>query len=594
MKKAICLIGTIFLSSILSVAVMGAQVNLGDITGNYSDAVVEQGIAGVKTNEFYATANDKASIEAVEVLSDNCIIITLDSYFPDFNISDLKLQAYNSDWYGLKPKLQNRITYSDYNISVNKDGKTVVTIQIEQNLNNNRLESSYSDEQEYTDTEKANILKIADNEITWQLDCGGWDKDYSTHYSRAWNGKEDKITKGWKNAEGVALGTIDNSATYSEMYDIALAYALSGDVKYKAGFEKGLEFIKKLQYPTGGFAQVYPRRGNYSDYVTFNDDAMISVLMMLEKIEGKRYPYNTDIISDTNYTQVCEMLDKATDYILKAQLTVAGETAAWCAQHDPVTYKPLGARAYELPSVSGSESVGVIKYLLNQQDNPKAIQAAEAAIKWFENHKVENTAFNKNAKEDLNGDGKIDYFYYKEGNTIWYRFYDLNNGQGFFSDYDGLKYWDISEISENRRTGYSWSGNWPSKIINSYNQYGYFADKIVVSVAGTSSVDINGKTLLSGCTASPLKDNLANSLPVNSEKIYVYGDADGDSIVSATDSAVVLQKVLNDSYTVPLAEKTADYFKYIDVNCSDKLEAADSAIILQKVLNNSFIMDCEK
>lgn len=594
MKKAICLLSSVFISLTLAGAVMGAEVNLDEITGQYSDAVVEQGIAGATVSQYYGTENPNAVIENVEVLGDNCIIITLDSYFPDFNISDLKLQAYTSDWYSLKAKLQDKITYSDYNISVNKEGKTVITIKIDQNLNNNRLESVYNDQQEYSDSEKESILTKADNEISWQLDCGGWDKDYDTHVKRQWNGTEDKITKGWKNASGEALGTIDNSATYSEMYDIALAYALSGEAKYKTSFTKGLNFIKKLQYESGGFAQVYPRRGNYSDYVTFNDDAMISVLMMLEKIEDKRYPYNTDIISDSDYTQICTMIDKATDFILKAQLTVAGERSAWCAQHDPVTYEPLGARAYELPSVSGSESIGVIKFLLNQQDNPQAIQAAEAAIKWFENHKVENTAFDKNATEDLNGDGIIDYFYYKEGNTIWYRFYDLTTAEGFFSDYDGVKYWDISQISENRRTGYAWSGNWPSKIINPYNQYGYFPDKIVVSVAKTKSVDINGKTLLSGNTASPVNDNLASSLPVNSEKTYLYGDADGDGILTATDSAVILQKVLNNSYILPLEEKTADYVKYIDVNCSGEIEATDSAIVLQKVLVNTFKMPVEQ
>ncbi len=574
--------------------VMGAEAELSQITGNYSDAVVSEGIAGSSTTDYTGTENDYASIESVKTLDNNCIIITLDSYFPNFNISDLKLQAYNSDWYSLKASLQDRITYSDYNISVNSEGKTVIALTIDQNINNNRLESEYSDESDLTEDEISAALLKADYEITWQLDCGGWDKDYDLHVTREWNGTESKITHGWTASDGTPLGTIDNDATYSEMADIALAYALSGDEKYKESFEKGMEFLKDLQYESGGFAQVYPRRGNYSDYVTLNDDAMYAVLVMLEKIQDRRYPYNTGVVSDEYFAEIDTMLEKATDYLLKAQITCQGELSAWCAQHDPETYEPRPARAYELESISGSESMGAIKYLMNQWDNPEAVAAAEAAIKWFENHKMENTAFDKNATEDLDGDGIIDYFYYSEGSTLWYRFYDTETGVGFFSDRDGGKYYDISEISEERRTGYAWSGTWPAKLINVYNTVGYYADKIVVTVNGTSSADINGKTLLSGSTCSPTEDNLAYTLALNSSgESFLYGDADADGEVTASDAATVLQKTLNDSFTMPIEEKTDNFLVYVDVDANDEINAADAAAILQKVLNSSFVMNCE-
>ena len=595
MKKFISFILTAsILTSSFICSAFSAEVDLSQLTGDYSDAIVSEGIAGFTTTEYTGTENSKAAIESVKTLGDNTLIITLDSYFPQFNIEDLKFQAYTSDWYSLKANLNRTITYSDYNISVNSQGKTVITVLIDQSIDNNRLVSEYSDKTDYSQSEISSALKAADNEITWQLDCGGWDKDYSTHKSRKWNGTESKITKGWWNAEGTPLGTIDNDATYSEMADIALAYALSGEQKYKDSFDKALDFIRDLQYESGGFAQVYPRRNNYSDNVTFNDDAMINVLIMLEKIEDKRFPYNTGLISEETRLEISGMIDKAIDYILKAQLTVAGETSAWCAQHHPTTYEPVQARAYEHPSVSGSESIGIIKFLLNQQDIPEAVAAAEAAIKWFDDHKSENTAYNAYSTTDYDGDGKIDYFYYKAGSTLWYRFYDLTTGVGFFADIDGSKHWDISEISYERRTGYSWAGNWPSKIITPYYNNGYYPNKIVVSVAKTTSTDINGKTLASGNSCSPESDNLAYSLPVNSEEVFLYGDATADNSLTATDAAMVLQKVLTDSYSMAIEEKTADYLKYIDVDLSGIIEAADAAIILQKVNNDAYTMPVEQ
>lgn len=64
----------------------------------------------------------------------------------------------------------------------------------------------------------------------------------------------------------------------------------------------------------------------------------------------------------------------------------------------------------------------------------------------------------------------------------------------------------------------------------------------------------------------------------------IYGDADGNGSLTANDSAVILQKVLNNSYNMPIESKTHNYLQYIDVNCDSILTAADAAEVLQKVL----------
>lgn len=72
----------------------------------------------------------------------------------------------------------------------------------------------------------------------------------------------------------------------------------------------------------------------------------------------------------------------------------------------------------------------------------------------------------------------------------------------------------------------------------------------------------------------------------------LYGDADYNNELSAGDCAVILQKVLNNSYLMEI-EKLPEYIKYVDVNCNGKIDANDASQILQKVLCPSFKMKCE-
>ena len=170
-------------------------------------------------------------------------------------------------------------------------------------------------------------------------------------------------TSGWFGAKGELIGTIDNEATYTQIRQIAAVYREVPEKKYQESVLRGLDFIFHLQYESGGFAQVYPARGNYSDNVTFNDDAMINVLILLEDVRDGRYPFDSDIVPEEYRVRAAEAIESAIDYILKAQIVQNGKLTAWCAQHDPVTYEPVGARSYEHPSISGFETVGIVKFL---------------------------------------------------------------------------------------------------------------------------------------------------------------------------------------------------------------------------------------
>lgn len=55
--------------------------------------------------------------------------------------------------------------------------------------------------------------------------------------------------------------------------------------------------------------------------------------------------------------------------------------------------------------------------------------------------------------------------------SLWARFYTLENNQPFFSDRDGVKKFNISEIGYERRNGYSWYNSDGLKVFKKYEQW---------------------------------------------------------------------------------------------------------------------------
>src|SRR6185436_15660634 len=102
-----------------------------------------------------------------------------------------------------------------------------------------------------------------------------------------------------------------------------------------------------------------------------------------------------DLFTPEQRTKMATAITGAVDFILKAQIVQGGVKTVWCAQHDPTSYVPRGARSYELPSKSGQESIGVIAFLMSQPQTPEVKAAAQAGIAWFKspNVRVANTAY---------------------------------------------------------------------------------------------------------------------------------------------------------------------------------------------------------
>jgi PelA/Pel-15E family pectate lyase len=219
--------------------------------------------------------------------------------------------------------------------------------------------------------------QIADNILTYQADAGGWPKNIDTA-SKPYTGQRDKLNP-----------TFDNSATTDELRYLAHMVQATHDEKYRTAVLKEIDYILKAQYPNGGWPQFYPPYAEtpYQRYITFNDDAMVRLMLFLREVYSDKL---FDFVDADRRKAANLAFDKGIDCILKCQIKVDGKLTGWCAQHDEIDFSPRPARTYELVSLSGDESVGIVRLLMSlDQPSPEVVQAIDAAVAWFqcrENH----------------------------------------------------------------------------------------------------------------------------------------------------------------------------------------------------------------
>lgn len=327
------------------------------------------------------------------------------------------------------------------------------------------------------------------NITTWQMSHGGFSKAMETKYKSPWDGKASLSS--WYSGT-TPLGMFDNNATVMEMQFLANQYKVSTNAanktKFKNSVNKAADFILTAQHASGSWPQVYPQRTGttYSNMATYNDNAMVRVMTLVQDIVNKKAPFDSDIIDETRRAKLKTALAKSVEFALKAQIINGGKRTVWCQQHDPVSFKPVGARAYELPSKSGSESAGVLAFLMNWPDQTATVQdAVKSGLAWYKATRVANLKWS-------NGN-----FVAASGASMWYRFYNVEDDKYFFSDRDGIKLYNINDVEAERRTGYQWAGDYGSKLLTAAAKY---APTAVVS-SSSAAVSSSSKTVSSSSSA---------------------------------------------------------------------------------------------
>ena len=269
---------------------------------------------------------------------------------------------------------------------------------------------------------------IADAVLLYQRASGGWPKDIEMTVPPA---ATDPAARD---------ATVDNGATTTQIRVLARVRDGQGGMvrRYRDAAMRGLDYLLAAQYPNGGWPQFFPLREDYSRHITFNDNAMVNVLGLLDEAAQGRAPF--EFVDEDRRLKARSAVARGVDVILKAQIVVGGELTAWCAQHDEITLQPRPARTYEHVSLSGMETVGIVRFLMTRPRTPDVIRSIDAAVAWLRRVRLSDAR--------------------------WARFYELGTNRPIFSGRDGVVRYKIEEIEQERRDGYAWLGTWPRALVD--------------------------------------------------------------------------------------------------------------------------------
>jgi len=296
----------------------------------------------------------------------------------------------------------------------------------------------------------------ADKMLIYQLSNGGWPKQLDdksvVNYDLALTPELKEKIK----ATTVLHATFDNKATSREVLYLVKAYKKTQNKNYLKAAEKGLDYILEAQYANGGWPQYYPDKALYRSEITYNDDAMINVLNILQDIATQTNDFEN--VNSLYIEKAKAAVNKGISCILKTQVKQNGKLTIWAAQYDKDSMLPAKARAFEPASLSTSESANVIRFLMRLKNPSTEIKnSIDGAVKWFTEYKINGYRFDR--QKTVSG------LVADNAAVVWARFYDLEKNIPIFGDRDNTVKLKLEELSPERRNGYAWYGNWGQKLI---------------------------------------------------------------------------------------------------------------------------------
>lgn len=259
----------------------------------------------------------------------------------------------------------------------------------------------------------------------------------------------------------IQYSTFDNGATVNEMIFLGEVYKTSKKTKYLKALIKGLNFIFSSQYGSGGWPQA-PSLSGYHRNITFNDYAMVNIMILLYKVSKRKPPF--DFLPEELRKKAEKSFKLGLACILKCQFSQNGKLTGWSQQYDPITLKPASGRSFEKKGICSAETASIISLLISIKKPSKAvINSVNNAVSWLKSVAIKK---HKLQKYKVNYGRGFDVRLVKDKNAprIWARYYDINSNKPFFCGRDGVKKYDIQNISVERRTGYSWYGFWPDRF----------------------------------------------------------------------------------------------------------------------------------
>jgi PelA/Pel-15E family pectate lyase len=301
--------------------------------------------------------------------------------------------------------------------------------------------------------------RIADNVLLYQRRTGGWPKNIdmaapldAADISRVTGEKSDTDS------------TIDNDATTTQIRLLARVLAATGQARFKAGVVEGLRYLFDAQYANGGWPQFFPLRADYSRHITFNDDAMVRVMTLVRDVAEGREPFS--FVDAATRARAAGAFERGVLVVLATQVKVKGVLTAWCAQHDEITLEPRPARAYELVSLSGRESVAIVRFLMTiERPKVEVVRAIDAAVAWL--RAVEIRGWRLDRRDAPGTERGFDNVLVPDpaAPPLWARFYEIGTNRPMYVGRDGVVRDKLSDVEYERRTGYSYIGPYADRLL---------------------------------------------------------------------------------------------------------------------------------
>ena len=299
---------------------------------------------------------------------------------------------------------------------------------------------------------------LADHVVNAQTVAGAWTKgnDYAQAHPKS-PAIEGNI---W------GRGTFDNDSTILEMRFLARVNAASPanarSAACRKAFLRGLDYIFAAQFPNGGFPQIYPLAGGYHDNVTFNDNDIVRILELLRDVAAAQPQFT--FVPGGLRNEAARRVERGHQCILATQIKAHdGRLTAWAAQYDALTLRPAAARNFEPIAIDSRESASISTFLMSLTNpSPAVVRAVDDATAWFRRTPIHDITWGRftNDAQVVSSPGAP---------PLWARFYELNTDQPVFGDRDRTIHYAVSEISDERRAGYTWYGDWPGSVLRAYD-----------------------------------------------------------------------------------------------------------------------------
>jgi hypothetical protein len=236
--------------------------------------------------------------------------------------------------------------------------------------------------------------------IECQLASGGWDSDFdfAPDQVKKYHLRIQVLAGDTETGKRRNRSTLDDNKTQSALlFLLELAHLPESrdDRELQEALRYGLDALLSAQFPNGGWPQQFSgpadpatpvKKASYPDewprtfpavkydgFYTLNDGNMEELVKLLLRAH--------ELSGEARYLEAAK---KAGEFFLLAQMPEP--QPGWAQQYN-FDMQPVWARKFEPPSVSGGETIGVLRALIDLwvvTGEERFLQPAPAALKWME------------------------------------------------------------------------------------------------------------------------------------------------------------------------------------------------------------------